>query len=85
MTDRVAGMRTGEGNVTQKARDIHGAKSDGSFPVFDQQSAMSALKLRGHRTGEARQRIVDRVAGWANSNNNAKVKNAVANAREADA
>ncbi len=58
------GYRTAKGNVTEKSRKETGAK-DGSFPIFDHKSAVSALKLRGRRSGKARANIIDRAAEYA--------------------
>lgn len=69
--------RTRKGNVTAKARKKHGKK----FPVFDQKSAMSAIKLRGHGN---KKKVLNKVSRWASSHNNAKVKAAVKRARKKD-
>jgi hypothetical protein len=81
------GNRTRKGSVTSKARKRYGTKSGpnrkGSFPVFDQKSAMSALRLRGH--ARSRSAVIAKVSRWASSHNNATVKAAVKRARAADA
>ena len=57
-------MRTKKGNVTAEARKKHGEK-DGSFPIFDKQSADSALHLRGHASySSERQSIINRAAKY---------------------
>ena len=79
---RIAGVRTESGNVSQKARDKYGTGSEGKFPVFDQKSAMSALKLRGHSDDVSAETVINKVARWAAANDNDRVKAAVAKARE---
>jgi hypothetical protein len=79
--------RTRKGGVSAAARRKYGSSKaspnrTGSFPVFDQKSAMSALKLRGH--ARSRSAVVSKVAGYANRTGNATVKAAVARARKAD-
>jgi hypothetical protein len=57
--------RTKKGNVTAQARRAHGEK-DGSFPVFDEKSANSALHLRGHAdSAQERSSIISRAAKYA--------------------
>ena len=56
--------RTSKGTVTSEARKKHGG-AGGSYPIFDHKSCMSAVKLRGHRTGSARASIISRAAAWA--------------------
>lgn len=75
--------RTKKGNVTAKARDEHGNK-DGKYPIFDQRSAMSAIKLRHHGDGVTASSVLNRASRWASANNNESVKNAVARARKVD-
>lgn len=71
--------RTKKGNVTAKARRKYGTR--GKFPVFDQKSAFSAIKLRGHGNKKA---VLNKVSRWANAHNNKKVKAAVKRARARD-
>lgn len=75
--------RTKKGNVTAKARDKHGDEN-GKYPVFDQKSAMSAIKLRHHGKGVSPSSVLAKVSRWANANNNDTVKNALKKAREVD-
>ena len=57
--------RTAKGNVTAEARRKHG-EEDGSFPIFDKKSALSALRLRGHADSKAERRsIIRRAAKYA--------------------
>jgi hypothetical protein len=57
--------RSAKGNVTQAARKKHATLSDGRFPVFDDESALSALKLRGHDTTAAeRKKIINKAAQY---------------------
>lgn len=57
--------RTKKGNVTASARKEHGDKK-GKFPIFDQKSCMSAVKLRGH--GD-KAKVLARASRWANAHN----------------
>jgi hypothetical protein len=85
MAKRSSGNRTKKGNVTARARKRHGGGrgiKKGRFPVFDQKSALSALRLRGHAS--SRSAVIAKVSRWASSHNNAKVKAAVKRARAAD-
>ena len=75
-----AGLRTSSG-PSQEARKKF-ALPDGSFPVIDAKSAVSAIKLRGH--GEKTQ-VLNHVAAWAKANNNADVLAKVKLARKVDA
>jgi len=58
--------RTSRGNVTAYARKKHGMRTKGSkkgsFPIFDRESARSALRLRGHaKNKKARRNIISRA------------------------
>jgi hypothetical protein len=77
---RIAG-RTESGNPTAEARAQHGVGSTGKFPVFDQKSALSALKLRGHSDAVSSGTVINKVSRWASANDNATVKAAVERAR----
>ena len=58
-------MRSAKGNVTQAARKKHATLSDGRFPIFDDESAQAALKLRGHDTTAAeRKKIINKAAEY---------------------
>jgi hypothetical protein len=62
----MAGNRTPSGEPSADARDKHAVLSDGRFPIFDKQSALAALKLRGRGTTRAeRKKIVDAAAKYA--------------------
>ena len=63
--------RTDAGNVTSEAREKYG-DSQGKFPIFDQKSAMSAIKLRGHSDDPSG--VLERASRWASANNNSAVK-----------
>ena len=78
-----SGMRTKRGTVTAKARKKAGTKS-GKFPIFDQKSCISAVKLRHHGKGVSASSVLARAAAWASSHNNGPCKAAVQRAREAD-
>lgn len=75
--------RTKKGNVTSEAREKHG-NDDGKFPIFDQKSALSAIKLRHNGKGVTASSVLNRASRWANQNDNETVKNAVKKAREVD-
>lgn len=77
------GMRTKKGNVTAKARKKSGG-SGGKYPIFDQKSAINAIKLRHHSTTVSASSVLARASRWASANNNATVRAAVKRAREAD-
>jgi hypothetical protein len=67
------GMRTKKGNVTSKARKKSGMKGrgkKGKYPVFDQKSCMSAVKLRHHGKGTSASAVLSKAARWAKSNSN---------------
>jgi hypothetical protein len=57
-------MRTAAGNVTADARKKHATLEGGRFPIFDKQSAISALKLRGHAGGD-RGKVIAKAARYA--------------------
>ncbi|MHA2201907.1 MAG: hypothetical protein ACXACG_15960 [Candidatus Thorarchaeota archaeon] len=76
-------MRTKKGNVTAKARKKSGGKG-GKYPIFDQTSALNAIKLRHHSTTVSASSVLSRASRWASANNNTRVKTAVKNARERD-
>ena len=71
--------RTDAGNVTSEARERYG-DSQGKFPIFDQKSAMSAIKLRGHSDNP--NGVIERASRWANANNNSVVRAMVERARD---
>ena len=61
-----ARLRTKSGTPSSKAREIHGEKKTGRFPIFDRESANSALRLRGHSTTKKqRSNIISRAAKFA--------------------
>ena len=58
--------RTPKGNVTQATREKPATLSDDRFPIFDKESALAALKLRGHDTTAAeRKKIINKAAEYA--------------------
>ena len=71
--------RTDAGNVTSEARKRYG-DSQGRFPIFDQRSAMSAIKLRGHSDNP--NGVLERASQWASANNNSAVKAMIERARD---
>lgn len=80
-------LRTKKGNVTAEARRRYGMRGrgkSGKFPVFDERSAMSALKLRHHGKGVSASAVIAKVARWARAHGNKRVLAAVKRAREAD-
>ena len=77
--------RTDNGTVTKQARDEHGmADHHGAFPVFDQHSALSAVKLRHNGKGISAASVLAKVEAWAKSNNNKTVLAVVEAARVKD-
>lgn len=73
-------MRSKKGNPTAEARDKTGMKGSGKkgkFPVFDEKSAISALKLRNHGKGVSAGSVVAKVRGYANRTGSSKVKAAL--------
>jgi hypothetical protein len=81
MAPKTTPIRTAKGNVTAAARKQYG-NPDGSFPVGDRTSALNALKLRGHSDNPTKE--INRVARWANANDDAVVKKAVTKARDVE-
>lgn len=56
--------RTKSGHPTAQERKKSGRK-DGSFPIWDKESADSAIKLRGHEhDAKKRQAIINRAAKY---------------------
>lgn len=87
MTTRKGGMRTKKGTVTAKARSKSGMKGGvkkGKFPVFDEKSARSAIKLRHHGKGVSASAVLAKVARWARAHNKPAILKAVERARKAD-
>lgn len=57
--------RTEGGNVSAAAYAQYGNQY-GRFPIFDKQSALAALKLRGRaRSKQERANIIERARKWA--------------------
>lgn len=73
--------RTPSGAPSAAARNKYG-DGHGAFPVFDHESAMSAIKLRGHSDDPAK--ILNKVSRYANAHSDAAAKKAVAEARKVD-
>lgn len=73
--------------VSAKQRRKHGSRGGklkkGSFPVFSERTAMSAIKLRGH--SRSKKAVLAKVSRWASKTGNTRVKNAVKRARKRDA
>jgi len=62
----MAGNRTPSGSPSADARDKHAVLSDGRFPIFDRDSALAAIKLRGRGTTRAeRKKILTAAAKYA--------------------
>ena len=57
--------RTKKGNVTAQARKKSAALSGGRFPIFDEQSANAAIKLRGHAKPGEQAAIINKAASYA--------------------
>ena len=64
------GMRTKKGNPTAKARSKTGSRG-GKFPVFDQKSCISAVKLRHNGKGVTASAVLAKASRWASANSNA--------------
>ena len=79
----MATMRTKKGNPTAKARKKTGTKQ-GKYPIFDQKSALSAIKLRHHGKGVTASSVLNRAASWGRRNKNQRVLSAVKRAQETD-
>jgi len=74
-TSQIPGERTQAGTPTAETRrqygfpDTQSGERRGAFPIFDEQSAIAALRLRGHaRTQEGRQNIITRAQEYAPEN-----------------
>lgn len=63
-------MRTKKGNPTAKAREKTGSKG-GKYPIFDQKSCVSAVKLRHHGKGISSEAVLAKASRWASANSNA--------------
>lgn len=63
------GMRTKKGSPTAKARKKTGSK-DGKYPIFDQKSCTSAVKLRHHGKGISASAVLAKAARWARAHKN---------------
>ena len=68
--------RTEKGNITQKAREKYATVGKDGFPIFDKESAESAIKLRGHASKADQEKIINKAAKYAPA--------AAKKAREAD-
>jgi len=82
-----SGMRTKKGNVTATARKKAGMKDGerrGKFPVFDEKSARSAIKLRHHGKGVSASAVLAKVSRWARAHNKPAILKAVEAARKRD-
>ena len=63
---KVATRRTAKGNIPETLRDKTATISRDRFPIFDEKSAMSALRLRGRgTTEEERKKIIRKAAKFA--------------------
>lgn len=57
--------RTPKGNPTATARKKKATLSEGRFPIFDKQSAESALRLRGKtKSKEERRKVINGAAKY---------------------
>ena len=68
--------RTPKGNITQDTRKKHATVGKDKFPIFDKESAESAIDLRGHAPEADRAKIINKAAKYAPA--------AAKKAREAD-
>lgn len=63
-------MRTKGGNPTKEARSKTGSKG-GKYPIFDQKSCISAVKLRHHGKGISAAAVLAKASRWAGAHGNA--------------
>ena len=68
------GMRTKSGDVSSKARKKAGMKGKRPkgkepYPIFDQESCMSAVGLRHHGKGVSAAAVLAKASRWASANN----------------
>lgn len=70
--------------ITAEKRKKHGIGDTGKFPVFNEKTCVSAVRLRHHGSGITAKRVLQHAARWANKNNNAACKAAIKRAREKD-
>jgi hypothetical protein len=68
--------RTAKGNITQDTREKNATVGKDKFPIFDKESAESAIKLRGHASKANQKKIINKAAKYA--------PEAAKKAREAD-
>ena len=68
--------RTAKGNITQDTREKYATVGKDKFPIFDKESAESAIKLRGHASKANQKKIINKAAKYAPA--------AAKKAREAD-
>lgn len=81
----MARMRTKKGNPTALARKktgMKGGEKKGKFPVFDETSAESALKLRSHGKGVSEDEVISKVSRFAAKSKSAKLKNKIKQIRK---
>jgi hypothetical protein len=64
-----SGMRTKSGKPSAKARKKTGSKG-GKYPIFDQKSCLSAVRLRHHGKGISAAAVLAKASRWASANNN---------------
>ena len=57
--------RTAKGNITQDTREKYATVGKDKFPIFDDESADSALKLRGHTSKKNQEKIINKAAKYA--------------------
>tara|TARA_R110000824_G_scaffold125429_7_gene284579 strand:+ start:482 stop:961 length:480 start_codon:yes stop_codon:yes gene_type:complete len=57
--------RTAKGNITQDAREKNATVGKDKFPIFDKESAESAIKLRGHASKANQKKIINKAAKYA--------------------
>lgn len=77
-------LRTSSGSPTAYAREKYGIGDTGKFPVFDQKSCLSAVKLRSHGSGISESRVLAHAKRWAEKNNNKACLDAIKKAKEKD-
>lgn len=76
--------RTPSGGVSAKARAKTGSGADKSYPMPDQKAALDAVKLRHNGKSMSSDQVLAKASRYAREHNDAKVADAVKNARETD-
>ena len=57
--------RTAKGNITQATREKYATVGKDGFPIFDEESAIAAIDLRGHASEADQKKIINKAAKFA--------------------